>query len=262
MCSLILLRRPGHAWPLLLAANRDELVSRRGQPPGRHWPDRPEVVAGRDPLSDGSWLGLNDHGVAAALLNRTGTLGPAPGKRSRGELVLEALDHAEADAAAGALADLSPDAYRPFNLVIADPRRAYRLRHDGTGEIRVHPIATGLHMITAAELDDPTEPRIARHLPRFRAAPVPAPATDDWEAWATLLRSRDGGPGGPTAAMTLALPQAGETFATIASSLMAIPAFPGLEAPARWLHADDAPDCAPYRPVPVDQPPASFSQGY
>ena len=32
-------------------------------------------------------------------LNRKGTLGPATGKRSRGELVLEALDHAEARAA-------------------------------------------------------------------------------------------------------------------------------------------------------------------
>ena len=90
------LRRPGTAWPLVLAANRDELASRPARPPARHWPDRAEVVAGLDVQAGGSWLGINDHGVVAGVLNRTGTLGPAAGKRSRGELVLEALDHADA----------------------------------------------------------------------------------------------------------------------------------------------------------------------
>src|SRR6266849_8974623 len=96
MCTVVLLRRPDHDWPLILGANRDEMVGRPSKPPARHWPDRPEVVAGLDELAHGSWLGCNDHGVAAAILNRHGTLGPAAGFRSRGELVLEALDHADA----------------------------------------------------------------------------------------------------------------------------------------------------------------------
>jgi len=74
---------------------------------------------------------VNDDGVFAAILNRPGTLGPADGKRSRGELVLEALDHAEAKVAAEALTDLDPDAYRPFNLIIADRYDAFWLRHGG-----------------------------------------------------------------------------------------------------------------------------------
>ena len=69
--------------------------------------------------------------MVAAVLNRVGSLGPAAGKRSRGELVLEALDHADAAAAAKALADLDPEAYRPFNLLIADARDAFWLRHAG-----------------------------------------------------------------------------------------------------------------------------------
>ena len=88
-------------------------------------------MAGLDVQAGGSWLGINDHGVVAGVLNRTGTLGPAAGKRSRGELVLEALDHATAAAAAQALSDLDPNAYRPFNLVIADHREAFWLRHAG-----------------------------------------------------------------------------------------------------------------------------------
>src|SRR5215469_12226964 len=108
MCTLVILRRPEHAWPVLIAANRDEMINRPARPPGRHWPDRAEVVAGLDLLAGGSWLGLNDWGVAAAVLNRTGSLGPARGMRSRGELVLEALDHASAVEAANALAYLEP----------------------------------------------------------------------------------------------------------------------------------------------------------
>ena len=68
MCTLVLLRRPGHDWPLVLAANRDEMIDRPARPPARHWPDRPEVVAGLDELAGGSWLGLNDHGVVAGIL--------------------------------------------------------------------------------------------------------------------------------------------------------------------------------------------------
>ena len=104
MCTLVLLRRPAHDWPLIIAANRDEMVDRPALPPARHWPDRSEIVAGLDRLAGGSWLGLNDWGVAAAVLNRQGSLGPAAGRRSRGELVLEALDHADAVAAATASA--------------------------------------------------------------------------------------------------------------------------------------------------------------
>jgi hypothetical protein len=49
MCSVVILRRPDHPrWPLLLAANRDELGTRQTLAPARHWPDRPDVVAGLD----------------------------------------------------------------------------------------------------------------------------------------------------------------------------------------------------------------------
>ena len=104
---------------MLLATNRDEMRYRPSEPPGRHWSDRPQVVAGLDRTGGGSWLGMNDQGLVAAIMNRKHSLGPAPGKRSRGELVLEALDHVGAKEAAWALADLHPNVYRPFNLVVA-----------------------------------------------------------------------------------------------------------------------------------------------
>ena len=135
MCSVIILRRPANDWPLMIGLGEltnyigDELNTRPWKPPARHWPDRPEVVAGLDELAGGSWMGVNDQGLAVCILNRFGTLGPQDGKRSRGELVLEALDHADARDAANALSRLEPSAYRTFNLVIADNRDAFWLRN-------------------------------------------------------------------------------------------------------------------------------------
>lgn len=226
MCTLVILRRPGHRWPLLIAANRDEMAERPWRPPARHWPDRPEVTGGLDELAGGTWCALNDSGVVAAILNRINTLGPAPGLRSRGELPLEALDHVEAHGAAAALADLNPNAYRPFNLVVADAHEAYWIRLRGDGEaapaVDVLEIPEGYSMITAYDRNDLTSPRIRRYLPRFRAAAVPDPDTGDWAAWAALLGEREhdaeAGPGGAMNVVTTT------GFGTICSSLLALPA--------------------------------------
>ena len=259
MCTVVVLRRPADSWPLILAANRDEMRDRPWHPPGRHWPDRPEVVAGRDALAGGSWLGLNDQGVVAGVLNRYGSLGPQDGMRSRGELVLEALDHADAARAAEALADLNPGAYRSFNLVVADNRDAFWLRHLGPdggangagGRIEVFPLPPGLSMLTARDRNDPSSPRIRANLARFEAAAPPDPDTGDWAAWADLMADRNAPSGeGPEAAMTVALDSG---FGTVSSSLIAVPAVPeSLEAEPRppvWRFAPGAPDQAAYAPI-------------
>src|ERR1700757_3267348 len=161
MCTLVIHRRPGSRWPVLIGANRDEMIDRPSKPPARHWPDRPELVAGLDRLAGGSWLGVNDWGVTAAVLNRHGSLGPAPGQRSRGELVLEALDHADAVAAGEALTYLDPTAYRTFNLIVADERDAFWLRHAGRSRVELHPLKYGVSMIAAGDLDDLGTRRLA-----------------------------------------------------------------------------------------------------
>lgn len=246
MCTLVLLRRPDHDWPLLAAANRDEMAGRPSRPPARHWPDRPDVIAGLDELAGGSWLGLNDHGVMAAMLNRAGTLGPAAGKRSRGELVLDALDHADAVDAAQALAELDGRGWRPFNLVVADNRDAFWIKGDGGARVTVAAIAAGLHMLSALDLDDPASPRIAAYAPRFAAARPPDPEAGDWREWTELMA--DGGTAGDgeeAAAMCFLRPSG---FGTVSSSLIALPAI-GAEARRRWLFAPGRPDCCEYAPL-------------
>jgi uncharacterized protein with NRDE domain len=233
MCTLAILRRPGHAWPLILAGNRDEMRSRPWTAPGRHWPDRPEIVAPRDDLAGGSWVGLNDHGVAACLLNLRGTLGPAQGKRSRGELVLDALDFADARDAADMLANLDGSAYRPFNMLLADDRDAFWVRALGDGAPEVNPVPSGVSLLTAYDLDDPASPRIAHYLPKFRAAPAPDPAAGDWRAWEKLMAARETAPGmGEEGMMNIDLPSG---FGTSSTSLIALPNRDlGLDTPPVW----------------------------
>jgi hypothetical protein len=261
MCTVVLLRRSRHAWPLLLAGNRDEMADRPWSPPARHWPDRPEVVAGRDDLAGGSWLGLNDDGVVAVLMNRRGTLGPQVGKRSRGELVLEALDHADAVAAGAAMGDLNPEAYRDFNMVIADNRDALWVRHGGDGPVSVAPLEDGLWMITAADANDTAaDPRIARALPRFRAAPAPDPlAADGWAAW-SALQGQGPDPDAPSANAGLCF-MLESGFGTVNAAQVALPA-PAVNAPAPVLRfAAGPPDRTPFRPVDLAAPPSYMGTG-
>lgn len=259
MCTVVVLRRPGHPWPLVLAANRDEMTTRPWRPPGRHWAERPHVVGGLDEMAGGSWLGLNDQGVVAGVLNRVGSLGPESGKRSRGELVLRALDHADASAAATTASRLDPADYRSFNMVVADQRNAYWVRHGGAqqgagdlaAEIEVFELPPGLSMLTARERNDPTSPRIRANLARFEAAEAPDPRSGRWGAWKRLMGSRRRNPNdGPEAAMTV-ITDSG--FETLSSSLIALPGPPqslkGKPARPVCLFAAGRPDKTPYRPV-------------
>ncbi len=248
MCTLVILRRPGHAWPLLFAANRDEMLDRPWQPPERHWPDRPEVVAGRDELAGGTWLGVNDHGIAAAVLNRLGSLGPSTDKRSRGELVLEALDHADAAAAAEALAKLNGSAYRSFNLVIADNRDAYWVRSTGAERVDVAPIPTGLNMITSGELNQKESARLRNYLGPFRDAAAPDVDAGDWSAWEALLASRlyDATADDPTEALCIVTDRG---YGTVSSSLIALPSPEHTEQDAVWRFAPGCPGDVNYAPV-------------
>ena len=258
MCTVVILRRPGHPWPLILAANRDEMLDRSWLPPGRHWPDRPEVVAGKDETAGGSWLGLNDHGMVAGVLNRMDSLGPEPGKRSRGELVLEALDHADASSAANYLSRLDPAAYRSFNLVIADSRDAFWLRNLGAAArgrnapgIEAFEIPAGTSMITARDRNDPASARVQACLPRFEAAEPPEPKAGRWNSWARLMKARrPPGSEDPCAAMTIVTSRG---FGTVSSSLIALPGPPKTlrERPNRpvWQFAPGRPDQTRYKKV-------------
>src|SRR5258706_10790298 len=85
MCTAILSIQPGA--PVLLAGVRDELADRAWQPPGRHWPDYPGLVGGRDLQAGGTWLALAPEARrGACVLNRRGAMAPADSRRPPGVL--------------------------------------------------------------------------------------------------------------------------------------------------------------------------------
>lgn len=237
MCTVVLSLRPEHAWPVVLVANRDERMDRAWDPPAAWWPEYPGVIAGRDRTAGGTWMGLNGHGVAAAVLNRPGSLGPASGKRSRGELPLRALAETTAAAAVAAIVSLDAGLWRGFNLVIADRTGATFVRGAGHGKPFACPLPTGVSMITAHDPNDRESPRVALHLARFRNAAAPEP--DQWEAWRTILSDRSGPAGG----QMNVVPRGG--FGTVCSSLLAIPA----TGEPVWQFAAGAPHEAPFETI-------------
>ena len=251
MCTLVILKRSNHNWPLLISANRDEMKSRRWEPPARHWHDRPYTVAGLDLFAQGSWLGMNDFGVFAAILNRHGSLGPDLEKRSRGELVLEALDFSEATEAANAMKDLNSNAYKSFNLIVGDNKNLYWIANSNTREnISVEPIPNGPHMITGYDLNDERSERIKYYLPLFKRADVPEPDLEDWKAWRTLLASQELGRSEDSAsAMCI---ERGNNYGTVSSSLIAL-ASPEMRQkksqPDQWQFAPGPPNRTEYKQI-------------
>ena len=231
----------------MIASNRDEMFERESLPPGRHWPDRPEIIAGLDEKAGGSWFGLNDFGVVAGILNRTNSLGSEIGKRSRGELVLEALSHPDAADAADALLEINENAYRAFNMILADNRDAFWIKHDGKEKVNCQTLPIGISMITAEDLNDSNSPRIAHHLKEIRNAKTPNPKKNDWEAWKKILSDRDYFiKGEPLTATNI---ETNHGFGTVSSSFLAIPQ--SLDDKPIWFFCDGAPDLKGFMPVKI-----------
>jgi len=228
MCSIVLrISEEG----VLIGANRDEKLDRAWDPPAQYWPEFPGVVAGRDRIAGGTWLGLNRQGMVAAVLNRHGTLGPAAGKRSRGELPLLALGQTSLAAASAQILALDTGDYRSFNFVLADAAGAHFFRGLESGAPLLQILGPGTWMITSGEANDLTSPRIGRHLPKFETAPA--------ASWQALLADNT-----PPPASALNIPPH-DGFGTVSSALITL----SKTALPEWLFAPGPPHLVEFQPV-------------
>lgn len=129
---------------LAVAANRDESHARPASGPAVRGDD-PQVFTPRDEEAGGTWIGYNEAGVFAAITNRW-SRDVTDGDRSRGLLVREALTCRDATAAAEFVRkELAARTYEPFQLVVADRRRALVFEHDGT--LSVTDLAPGVYVV-------------------------------------------------------------------------------------------------------------------
>lgn len=149
MCTLVVRFAPGTPFPLCVAANRDERLSRRSSPP-QLWPGELRFLAPRDEEKGGTWLGLNANGVFVGVTNRFG-VAAEPSRLSRGQLVLDALQAPSAEALHQRLRELPPTRHNAFHLLYADARTAHVTWSDGTA-IRQDTLGPGVHIVTERSL--------------------------------------------------------------------------------------------------------------
>lgn len=242
MCLVLFHHDPASTVRLLLAANRDEYYDRPSAPPGV-LESAPMIVGGRDERAGGTWLGVNEYGVVAAITNRHTGAPETAGLPSRGLLCLEALRQATAHLGALAAVQLAARAsYNPFTLLTFDEHEAWMLDNIDAQEPR--PISPGWHVLGNTMLDDGDDPRVRRasELRRLHcsgdvgndlAAPLAAICADHGEFTEEGVRTSiciHGERAGTRSSSIVVLAERGETA---------------------FLHADGPPCKTPYVVVPL-----------
>ena len=144
MCVAALAWQAHPRWRLVAIGNRDEYHTRAAAPLAR-WDDGSGIVAGRDLVGGGTWLGVNKAGRFALITNRRGFGDPDPARRSRGELVCALLTTGDPPAPL--------EAYNPFNLLASSADRLEYLTN------RPEPLRTslghGIYGLGNGALDEP-----------------------------------------------------------------------------------------------------------
>jgi hypothetical protein len=207
MCTLAVALHADRRWPIVVAANRDERLGRPAEtwalrggvapPAGGGAPRPPRHAAPRDVEAGGTWIGVSQAGVFAALTNFHAGVPPDRSRRSRGELVPLALAAPSAAAAREALAAVPAAGFNPFHLVVADAQDAFLWRFDG-GSDAVTPLGPGLHVVTERTPDgrdprgelvrarwplDPSPPRLAELLGLHGPGPAESVCVHAGEAY-------------------------------------------------------------------------------
>ena len=139
-----------------MACNREEVRDRPTQGP-RIQSGRPRIICGIDRKAGGTWLGVNQHGLLAAVSNRPKATVPAE-PRSRGLLCRELLNFETAVKAADfAAKELRADKYAGANYLCADARNALVIH--GADAVEIVELSPGLHVVSQNDTDNLTDER-------------------------------------------------------------------------------------------------------
>lgn len=151
---------------LIVAANRDELYSRRTARLSR-WPGPAGIAAGVDLEGGGTWMAASRTGRFAAVTNYRDLrdLRPRePGELSRGALVRDFVEGALPPAEHLAALVPTMHLHRGFNLLVGDREGVYWLSNRGGDIVRLRP---GFHGLSNHLLDTPW-PKVEGGLADFR----------------------------------------------------------------------------------------------
>ena len=142
MCLILLAWRVDAEYPLVVAANRDEFHARPASA-AAFWTDRPSLLAGRDLLAGGTWMGVARSGRFAAVTNYRGAQEPSAA-HSRGALVTGFLQDGQAPATYMESVSEESNSYSGFNLLAADGQELWWMSNRGGAPRRLEPGIYGL----------------------------------------------------------------------------------------------------------------------
>jgi len=238
MCLLVVASQVVAEDPLIVGANRDEILERPSTSVTVLDEGPPRILGGRDELSGGTWLAVNEHGVCAGLTNQP--LGDAkdPSKRSRGELPLALARHATAPVAVEALLrDYRPEDYNGSWLLVGDRTSLFFVDFTGPGPASAIALPPGIHVLENRALG---EASLKVDLVRD-ALGVPTRGDEVVEAFRRVLADHriPEGEERPNAANCVHL----ESFGTRSSCLVRVAN--GTAPPRMWV-ADGPPCATPY----------------
>ncbi|MEW5735072.1 MAG: NRDE family protein [Thermodesulfobacteriota bacterium] len=151
MCVWFLALGRMDRFPLILAGNRDEFYARPTRS-AQFWEECPGVLAGRDELEKGTWMGVTESGRLALLTNFRDPSAVRPGLSSRGMLVRDFLCR---EAGAREYAEgvgRHQESYNPFNLLVADGRGMFYVSSRADRPAALPP---GIHGLSNALLNTP-----------------------------------------------------------------------------------------------------------
>jgi uncharacterized protein with NRDE domain len=156
MCLLVVASQLVPGEPLIVGANRDEVLDRPSTSLTVLDSGPPRVLGGRDEQSGGTWLAVNSAGVCAGLTNQP--LGDLkdPTKRSRGELPLAAAGGATAAAGVDRLVrEFDPADYNGAWLLVGDRTSLFFVDFTGPQASAVE-LAPGIHVLENRSVDEPS----------------------------------------------------------------------------------------------------------
>lgn len=154
MCVIYIAFHVRRDYPLILLANRDEYYSRPTESSHR-WPDHPEILAGRDTVSGGTWLGVTEGGRFAAVTNYRD---PNEKKRdtSRGSLVADFLRSKVPAEDFLAITRDKAHEFAGFNLIVGEMNvQRNELYYFSNRQGTVEKLAKGIYGLSNKSLDTP-----------------------------------------------------------------------------------------------------------
>ena len=192
------------------------------------------MLGGRDELSGGTWLAVNEHGVCAGLTNQP--LGDAkdPSKRSRGELPLELVRHATAaDAVTALLSAFRPVDYNGSWLLVGDRDELFFVDFTGSDDGAAIALPPGIHVLENRALGE-TSPKVDLVRAALGTTADGDEVVEDFRRVLTDHRNPEGDER-PNAANCVHL----DAFGTRSSCIVRVPA--GDATPRLWVA--DGPPC-------------------